>query len=141
MQPRFGYREMVAADYVVVEIEDTGSGIAPDVLKQIFEPFFTTKEVGKGTGLGLSMVYGIIKQTGGFIYCDSEVGKGSTFRIFLPRHIPDAKTAGEPEAKQRDAGGRGRQPRRPMPPRTCPARRPCCWSRTRTPCAWAACAR
>ncbi len=96
----FGYREMVEADYVLVEIEDTGSGIPPDVLKQIFEPFFTTKEVGKGTGLGLSMVYGIIKQTGGFIYCDSEVGKGSTFRIFLPRHIPEAKAEGEVEAKR-----------------------------------------
>ncbi|MCA0030730.1 response regulator [Mesorhizobium opportunistum] len=92
----FPYRELTAADYVVVEVEDTGSGIAPDVLKKIFEPFFTTKEVGKGTGLGLSMVYGIIKQTGGFIFCDSEVGKGSIFRIFLPRHIAEAKTAAEP---------------------------------------------
>ncbi|TIU43525.1 MAG: hybrid sensor histidine kinase/response regulator, partial [Mesorhizobium sp.] len=79
----FSYRELTPADYVVVEIEDTGTGIAPDVLKKIFEPFFTTKEVGKGTGLGLSMVYGIIKQTGGFIFCDSEVGKGTVFRIFL----------------------------------------------------------
>ena len=86
-----GYRELVPADYVLIEIEDTGSGIAPDVLKKIFEPFFTTKDVGKGTGLGLSMVYGIIKQTGGFIYCDSEVGKGSVFRIFLPRHIAEVK--------------------------------------------------
>ncbi|TIS90633.1 MAG: response regulator, partial [Mesorhizobium sp.] len=92
----FPYRELAAADYVMVEVEDTGSGIAPDVLKKIFEPFFTTKEVGKGTGLGLSMVYGIIKQTGGFIFCDSEVGKGSTFRIFLPRHIAEAKKAAEP---------------------------------------------
>lgn len=91
----FSYRELTPADYVVVEVEDTGSGIAPDVLKKIFEPFFTTKEVGKGTGLGLSMVYGIIKQTGGFIYCDSEVGKGSTFRIFLPRHIAEVKKPGE----------------------------------------------
>ena len=91
----------VAADYVLVEVEDTGSGIAPDVLKKIFEPFFTTKEVGKGTGLGLSMVYGIIKQTGGFIYCDSEVGKGTVFRIFLPRHVPEAKRC------------RNRTPRRP----------------------------
>ncbi|TPN39479.1 response regulator [Mesorhizobium sp. B2-3-3] len=89
----FPYRELTAADYVVVEVEDSGSGIAPDVLKKIFEPFFTTKEVGKGTGLGLSMVYGIIKQTGGFIFCDSEVGKGSTFRIFLPRYIAEAKKA------------------------------------------------
>ncbi|ESY53294.1 MULTISPECIES: cell cycle histidine kinase CckA [unclassified Mesorhizobium] len=91
----FSYRELTPADYVVVEVEDSGSGIAPDVLKKIFEPFFTTKEVGKGTGLGLSMVYGIIKQTGGFIFCDSEVGKGSTFRIFLPRHIVEAKKPGD----------------------------------------------
>jgi len=90
----FGYhRELIAADYVVVEVEDTGTGIAPDVLKKIFEPFFTTKEVGKGTGLGLSMVYGIIKQTGGFIFCESEVGTGSVFRIFLPRHVPEVRTA------------------------------------------------
>ncbi|MBZ9794530.1 cell cycle histidine kinase CckA [Mesorhizobium sp. ES1-4] len=92
----FSYRELTAADYVAVEVEDSGSGIAPDVLKKIFEPFFTTKEVGKGTGLGLSMVYGIIKQTGGFIFCDSELGKGSTFRIFLPRHVAEAKKAAEP---------------------------------------------
>ncbi|AZO23659.1 response regulator [Mesorhizobium sp. M1E.F.Ca.ET.045.02.1.1] len=92
----FAYRELTPADYVLVEVEDTGSGIAPDVLKKIFEPFFTTKEVGKGTGLGLSMVYGIIKQTGGFIYCDSEVGKGTVFRIFLPRHVAEVKKASEP---------------------------------------------
>ncbi|MEP9371449.1 ATP-binding protein [Mesorhizobium sp. KR1-2] len=87
----FGYRELVPADYVVVEVEDSGTGIPPDVLKKVFEPFFTTKEVGKGTGLGLSMVYGIVKQTGGFIYCDSEVGKGTVFRIFLPRHIASVR--------------------------------------------------
>ena len=87
----FGYRELPAGDYVLVEVEDTGTGIAPDVIKKIFEPFFTTKEVGKGTGLGLSMVYGIVKQTGGFIYCESAPGKGANFRIFLPRHIPEAK--------------------------------------------------
>ncbi|RUV41467.1 MAG: PAS domain-containing sensor histidine kinase [Mesorhizobium sp.] len=91
----FPYRELIPADYVLVEVEDTGSGIAPKVLKKIFEPFFTTKEVGKGTGLGLSMVYGIIKQTGGFIYCDSEVGKGTVFRIFLPRHVTEVKKASE----------------------------------------------
>ncbi|WP_315920754.1 cell cycle histidine kinase CckA [Mesorhizobium sp. SP-1A] len=101
----YGYRELAPGDYVLVEVEDTGSGIPPDVLKKIFEPFFTTKEVGKGTGLGLSMVYGIIKQTGGFIYCDSEVGKGSVFRIFLPRHIAQAGQAqlasAKPEAATR----------------------------------------
>jgi len=98
----YGYRELVAADYVLAEIEDSGTGIPPDVLSKIFEPFFTTKEVGKGTGLGLSMAYGIIKQTGGFIFADSEIGKGTTFRIFLPRHVPGAveaeKTAPVPGA-------------------------------------------
>jgi two-component system cell cycle sensor histidine kinase/response regulator CckA len=89
----YNKRELTPADYVLVEIEDSGTGIEPDVLKKIFEPFFTTKEVGKGTGLGLSMVYGIVKQTGGFIFCDSEVGKGTIFRIFLPRHVPQAGAA------------------------------------------------
>ena len=102
----FGYRELVPGEYVLVEVEDTGTGIPPETLKKIFEPFFTTKEVGKGTGLGLSMVYGIVKQTGGFIFCDSEVGKGTVFRIFLPRHVPEAGTdedsrpAGEGETGQ-----------------------------------------
>jgi two-component system cell cycle sensor histidine kinase/response regulator CckA len=91
----FSYRELTSADYVLVETEDTGSGITPEVLKKIFEPFFTTKDVGKGTGLGLSMVYGIIKQTGGFIFCDSEVGKGTVFRIFLPRYVAEVRTSSE----------------------------------------------
>jgi two-component system cell cycle sensor histidine kinase/response regulator CckA len=78
---------LVPADYVTIEVEDTGTGIPADVMDKIFEPFFTTKEVGKGTGLGLSMVYGIVKQTGGWVFCNSAEGRGTTFRIFLPRHI------------------------------------------------------
>ncbi|WP_439272267.1 cell cycle histidine kinase CckA [Pseudochrobactrum sp. HB0163] len=83
------YRELPEADYVLYKVEDTGTGIPADILAKIFEPFFTTKEVGKGTGLGLSMVYGIIKQTGGFIFCDSVLGKGTIFRIFLPRFVEE----------------------------------------------------
>jgi two-component system, cell cycle sensor histidine kinase and response regulator CckA len=88
---RFHAKGMPAADYVLVEVTDTGSGIPARILNKIFEPFFSTKEIGKGTGLGLSTVYGIIKQTGGFVYVDSAEGKGATFRIFLPRHIASAQ--------------------------------------------------
>ncbi|HEY0300489.1 MAG TPA: response regulator, partial [Rhizomicrobium sp.] len=84
---RFGYKSMPVADYVLVEVSDTGTGIPQDIIEKIFEPFFSTKEVGKGTGLGLSTVYGIVKQTGGFVYADSAPGR-TAFRIFLPRHIP-----------------------------------------------------
>ncbi|WP_455477602.1 ATP-binding protein [Bartonella sp. B41] len=76
-------------EYVQLTISDTGTGISDAVQEKIFEPFFTTKEVGKGTGLGLSMVYGIIKQTGGYIYCESKEGEGTVFHIFLPRYVHD----------------------------------------------------
>jgi two-component system cell cycle sensor histidine kinase/response regulator CckA len=102
--------EVVPADYVQVEVEDTGHGIPPEVRAKIFEPFFTTKEVGKGTGLGLSMVYGIIKQTGGYVFCESEPGAGATFRILLPRrHADDVDEPVKVEAPKpaADLTGRG----------------------------------
>ncbi|WP_083567013.1 PAS domain-containing sensor histidine kinase [Hyphomicrobium sp. CS1GBMeth3] len=90
---KLDYHGMVVGEYVLVEVSDTGSGMSPEVMSKVFEPFFTTKGVGKGTGLGLSTVYGIVKQTGGFIYPESTVGRGTTFRVYLPRYVPDDEEA------------------------------------------------
>src|SRR6202789_857987 len=95
---RLSYKGMPPADYVRIDVADTGTGIAPDIVDKIFEPFFSTKEVGKGTGLGLSTVYGIVKQTGGFVYVESEEGRGTTFCIFLPRHHLEPEAQHEPQA-------------------------------------------
>ncbi|MBV8121506.1 MAG: response regulator, partial [Alphaproteobacteria bacterium] len=84
---RRGTEIMPAGDYVLIEVADTGVGIAPDTLTRIFEPFFSTKAVGSGTGLGLSTVYGIVKQTGGFVFVESSPGHGTTFSIYLPRYL------------------------------------------------------
>jgi two-component system, cell cycle sensor histidine kinase and response regulator CckA len=75
-----------AGDYVLVKVTDHGHGISPDKLPKIFEPFYTTKRPGEGTGLGLSTAYGIVKQTGGYIFADSELGKGTEFSLLFPRH-------------------------------------------------------
>ncbi|MHA1189095.1 MAG: cell cycle histidine kinase CckA [Alphaproteobacteria bacterium] len=85
-------------EYVSINVVDTGTGMPPEIVEKIFEPFYSTKDVGKGTGLGLSTVYGIVKQTGGYIYVDSMVGEGTSFRVLFPRHIPDpSDEKAEPE--------------------------------------------
>jgi two-component system cell cycle sensor histidine kinase/response regulator CckA len=85
---QYGAETMPPGNYVQIEVSDTGTGIAVENLPRIFEPFFSTKAVGAGTGLGLSTVYGILRQTDGFIFVDSAPGEGSNFHIFLPRFEP-----------------------------------------------------
>lgn len=101
--------ELPAGDYVLIEVSDTGCGIPKENLQKVFEPFFTTKPVGHGTGLGLSTVYGVVKQTGGFINVESAPGEGAVFSIFLPRYrgvVPVSDPSEETErASIRDITG------------------------------------
>ena len=90
-------QSMQPGEYVLIEVEDTGTGMSPEVMAKIFEPFFSTKDVGKGTGLGLSTVYGIVKQTGGYVFPESTPGKGTIFRVYLPRHVPEPETTADAE--------------------------------------------
>jgi CheY-like chemotaxis protein len=79
-----GEKDQLPGPYVVLGVRDTGVGIAPDVKERMFDPYFTTKEIGKGTGMGLAMIHGIVKSHGGFIRCQSVLGQGSSFEVFLP---------------------------------------------------------
>jgi PAS domain S-box-containing protein len=79
------HEDATPGEYVLISMTDTGTGMTPEVIAKAFEPFFTTKEIGQGTGLGLSQVYGFIKQSGGYVSIESEVGHGTTLRLYLPR--------------------------------------------------------
>ena len=137
---RFHAKGMPAADYVLVEVADTGTGIPAAIVDKIFEPFFSTKEVGKGTGLGLSTVYGIIKQTGGFVYVDSRASA---------RARPSASSCRATSRARRRRRRRAPTPKRRRSPARSPRRTSAargerrshrrtarsCWSRTRRACA------
>jgi two-component system cell cycle sensor histidine kinase/response regulator CckA len=114
-----GFVHVTEGDYVLIEVIDTGAGIPPELMQKIFEPFFTTKAVGHGTGLGLATVYGIVKQSGGYIYPVSKQGRGTTFKIFLPAWTGEAEDAqpdtvfeqpapAAPSKRGDDLSGRGR---------------------------------
>lgn len=99
-------QEVVAGDYVMIAVTDTGRGMTPEVLAKAFDPFFTTKEPGSGTGLGLSMVYGFAKQSGGHVRIYSEIDRGTIVRLYLPRGGPRSSARGEVESLGMKGGGR-----------------------------------
>jgi PAS domain S-box-containing protein len=99
-------QEAKVGPYIVITVSDTGVGMTPEIRERIFEPFFTTKEVGKGTGLGLSTVFALVKNHGGFLTVDSEVGQGSTFRVYLPA-LESGVTPRKPRRPERTEKGTG----------------------------------
>ncbi len=99
------HAELPAGQYVMIAVTDTGTGMPPDVAAKAFDPFFTTKPVDKGTGLGLSQVFGFVKQSGGHVKIYSEVGQGTTVRIYMPRYFGEAQSASVTSAVARAGAG------------------------------------